>query len=236
MAEWKQKRFWKAAEVVPAEGGYGIALDGRPVKTPAKAALLMPTRAMAEAAAAEWDAQQDVVRPVTMPVTRAANAAIDKVVPFFDEVASEIAGYGESDLLCYRAESPEALFERQSAAWDPLLDWAEEALGARLATATGVMHVPQDPRALQRLEGQVRAMDPFRLTALSDLVGLSGSLVLGFAVTQGARSPQDAWAVSRIDETWQAEQWGEDEEAAAAEEAKRRAFMDAARFHVLAAR
>ncbi|QQA43359.1 ATP12 family chaperone protein [Pelagovum pacificum] len=233
MSEWKAKRFWKETAVMEAEGGYSIALDGRPVRTPSKAMLTMPTRAMAEAAAREWDAQTDVIDPRTMPVTRAVNTAIDRVVPEFEAVAEIISEYGATDLLCYRADAPDELVQRQSDQWDPLLDWADEALGARLKPVEGVMHVEQDRAALERLAEQVRALDAYRLTAFHDLVSLSGSLILGFAVTEKARSPDEAWQISRIDENWQLEQWGDDEEAAAMAEAKRLTFLDAARFFQL---
>ncbi|SLN67835.1 ATP12 family chaperone protein [Roseisalinus antarcticus] len=236
MTEWAFKRFWKSAQVVEEGDAFAITLDGRPVRTPAKAPLHLPTRAMADAVAAEWDAAPEVIDPRIMPATRAANAAIDKVIPQFDEVAGLISDYGGTDLLCYRAAAPQRLADRQAEAWDPLLDWAAEALGARLVAVPGVMHIPQDAAALQRLDGQVRAFDPFRLTAFSDLVGLSGSLVLGFAVTARVRIPDDVWTISRIDEDWQIEQWGEDEEAAESAENKRAAFLRAAEFFQLAER
>lgn len=237
MSEWKakrSKRFWKEASVVSDGAGYGVELDGRTVHTPAKAVLRLPTRAMAEAVAAEWDAQEDEVRPDTMPVTRAANAAIDKVVVQFAEVAALIADYGDSDLLCYRAEAPQELARQQAEAWDPLLDWAAERYGARLVPVTGVMHVPQDLQALRALARQVEAMDPFQLTALHDLVVLSGSLVIGLAAADGFADMTELWKVSRIDETWQEERWGVDQEAHERAVAKENEFRAAKRFHDLA--
>ena len=230
MSGWKAKRFWSSAAVEPDGAGWGIRLDGRPVKTPAKAPLIVPTEAMARAIAAEWDAQQGEVRPETMPLTRAANSAIDKVTPQFDAVAAMLADYGGTDLLCYRAEAPEPLIARQSAAWDPLLDWAAVELGAPLTVATGILPVAQPPDSLARLTHAVQAHDPFRLTALHDLVGISGSLVIGLAIARGRLDAAAGWEVSRIDETWQTEQWGDDEEAAAAAALKRQAMQDAARF------
>lgn len=234
MSEWRMKRFWTEATPTQTPGGWGIVLDGRPVRTPAKALLELPTRALAEAAAAEWNAQEEVVDPGAMPVTKAGNSAIDKVAPQFDEVARLTADYGGTDLLCYRADDPPGLVQRQTEAWDPLLDWAAEELDARLLPVAGVMYQPQDTRALGRLHEQVRAFDPWRLTAFSDLVALSGSLVLGFAVARRVREAEEAWTLSRIDEDWQIAQWGADEEAAEAAEIKRRAFLDAARFVHLA--
>lgn len=233
MSGWKAKRFWKTVAVEEGEGGWTVRLDARPVRTPAKAPLVLPTHALADAVAAEWDAQQGDVKPDTMPFTRAANSAIDKVGPQFDAVVDIVAAYGGSDLICYRAAGPEPLVARQAAGWDPLIGWAEDALGARLCVTTGVMHVAQDAAVLQRLRVRVAALTPFGLAAFHDLVALSGSLVIAFAVIGGRLDPESAWRMSRIDEDWQIEQWGEDEEAAAMTEVRHRAFLQAARFFEL---
>lgn len=230
MSGWKAKRFWVSAGVVAEGGGWAIRLDGRAVKTPAKAPLIVPTRAMADAIAAEWDAQHGEVRPDTMPVTRAANSAIDKVAVQFDEVADLIAAYGASDLLCYRAEGPAALVARQATAWDPMLLWAAQALGAPLRVTSGVVPVPQPLASLDRLSAQVRGFDAFGLTALHDLVAITGSLVLGLAMAAGRLSVAEGWEAARIDETWQAEHWGHDEDAAIIESHKRQGLVEAARF------
>lgn len=227
MSEWKAKRFWSAAEVQEASEGFGIALDGRPVKTPAKRALLVPTRGLAEAIAAEWAAQQETVDPLSMPFTRSANAALDKVAVQCVEVADMLAAYGDSDLLCYRAEQPADLVARQAEIWDPILDWAEQTLGARLHPRVGVMHAPQDAEALQRLSARVHAMSVFELTAFHDLVSLSGSLILGFAAARDLKNIESLWEISRLDEIWQAEQWGKDEEADATAAVKCAAFRHA---------
>ncbi|WP_341368379.1 ATP12 family protein [Yoonia sp. BS5-3] len=231
MSDWKPKRFWKNASAGPCEGGYTVTLDDRPVKTPAKAALVVPTLALAEAIAREWDAQEEVLDPGTMPVTRGANAAVDKVSVQRAEVIAMLAEYGDSDLLCYRAAGPEGLIAQQAAAWDPLLDWAAETLNARLFVGEGVMHVAQKPEALERLRAELDKLSAFEIAAAHDLVSLSGSLVLALAVMKEAITPEKAWDVSRVDEHWQIAQWGEDEEAAAAELIKRAAFLDAARFY-----
>ena len=233
MSEWALKRFWTEATTVLADDGYMVTLDGRPVKTPAKSALILPTKAMADAVKNEWDAQIEGVDPRTMPVTRGANAAIDKVRTQRDEVITLLAEYGDSDLLCYRAAGPDGLIARQAAGWDPLLDWAAEVLDARLWVGEGVMHVPQDPAVLARLRAEVTAFDDFSLAAAHDLISLSGSLILALAVTRDLLTPADAWNISRIDEDWQIAQWGEDEEASAQAETKRAAFLDAARFYQL---
>lgn len=234
MSEWKQKRFWKEASVGEVDGGFTILLDGRTVKTPAKAALVMPTRVMAEAAAAEWQAQEDEVLPLTMPVTRSANAAIDKVAIQHGEVADMLAAYGGTDLLCYRADSPQELIERQAKAWQPLLDWAEAELNAPLRVASGVIHVDQPEASLKNLSREVHALSNFELAAFHDLVAMSGSLVIGFAIIRGFAPAENLWQVSRLDETWQEEQWGVDEEAADLAETKRVQFLHADRFFRMA--
>lgn len=227
MSEWKAKRFWKAVEIVETREGYGIVLDGRPVKTPAKRALHVPTRGFARAVAAEWEAQDEFIEPQNMPFTRTANAALDKVAVQHAEVADMLAAYGDSDLLCYRAEQPAGLVARQSERWDPLLAWAETALDARLEARTGVMHVPQDTQVLAALRARVHALSDFELAAFHDLVSLSGSLILGFAATQDVQTIQALWETSRLDELWQAEQWGKDDEAEAAAAIKQIAFEHA---------
>ena len=183
MSGWVPKRFWKEAQVDRVGGGFAVRLDGRPVRTPAKTPLVVPTLAMAEAIAVEWGAQEGVVKPLTMPVTRSANAALDKVAVQFDEVAGLIAAYGGSDLLCYRATGPGRLIARQAEAWDPLLDWAVTALHAPLVVTQGIVPVSQPETSLTRLSARVSACTAFELTALHDLVAITGSLVLGLAVT-----------------------------------------------------
>lgn len=230
MSEWAMKRFWTEVAVEPAGDGHRVTLDGRKVKTPAKAELVLPTEPMARAVADEWAAQQDKVDPLTMPFTRSANSAIDRVTHQRAEVADMLAAYGDADLLCYRADAPEALVERQAANWDPALGWAEAVLGARLEPRSGLMHAPQDAAALDRLAGRVHDLGPFHLAGFHDLVGLTGSLVLGFAAAADWRPADEIWALSRLDEDWQAEQWGVDDEAAEEAEKKRRDFAHAKRF------
>lgn len=233
MSDWKAKRFWKDANVVPVEGGHTVELDGRPVKTPAKQSLVVPSRAMAAAIAAEWQAQEGEIKPHLMPVTKTANAAIDKVAVQHAEVAEMLADYGDSDLLCYRAVAPAELVARQAAHWDPMLDWAHEALAVRLETRSGIMHQPQDAAALAVLRDRTHALNSFELAAFHDLVSLSGSLVLGFAATLAARDVEALWDISRLDEAWQTEQWGQDDEADAMAKIKKAAFLHAARMFAL---
>ncbi|ARJ68910.1 ATP12 family chaperone protein [Paracoccus contaminans] len=229
MSEWKARRFWKAASVAPEGGGWQILLDGRPIRTPGKLALVMPNRALAEAIAGEWDAQAEVIDPNAMPLTRAANSAVEKVTPQFAAVADMLAGYGGTDLLSYRASGPAALAERQAAGWDPLIDWAARALKAPLRITEGVMPVAQDAGALARLRDRLDALTPWQLTALHDLVTLPGSLILGLAVLERRLDADTAHALSRIDETFQAEQWGRDDEAETAAAARLEGMRAAAR-------
>lgn len=234
MNAWVAKRFWTEVTVVPAGDGFSIQLDGRPVKTPAKATLVVPSAAMAEAIAKEWRAVDEKIDPEVMPFTRSANAAIDKVSIQFNDVADMLAAYGGSDLLCYRAVTPDALVARQAESWDPLLEWAFETFGARLQTTAGLMPIDQTDADVSALSKPLYDATPFQLTALHDLIALSGSLVLALKVTQGNLAPKAAWALSRIDEAWQAEQWGVDDEAEQAAQVKQRAFDHAAGFFLLA--
>lgn len=227
MSAWVAKRFWTDATVTEAPGGFTVQLDGRAVKTPAKAALIVPTRALAEAIAAEWQAQDGVIRPETMPVTRAANSALDKVVPQFDGVVAEVAKYGATDLLCYR--EPEGPLRDRQHAWDEMLAWAE-TIGAPLVVTSGVVPIDQPPESVSTLHTRVSERTAFELVALHDLVAISGSLILGLAVFEGRIDVSAAFALSRLDETWQAEQWGVDEDAAETEEKRLQAFLQAGRF------
>lgn len=229
MSEWKAKRFWKQASVEEIDDGFTVRLDGRAVRTPLKTLIAMPSRQLAAGVAEEWDAQSEVINPGTMPLTRAVNATLDKVVPQHAEVAANLAEYGGTDLLCYRAAGPEMLVTRQVAAWDPMLDWADKTLGARLNVTQGIMHVPQPANALESLRARVHGMSPWELTALSEFVTLTGSLILGLA-TMSEHPPEAIWPLSRVDEDWQAEQWGVDEEEAVRIAVKQAAFVQAYRY------
>lgn len=228
MSDWAAKRFWKNADVAPVDGGFTVHLDGRTLKTPAKASLVVPTRSVAEMIAGEWRAQGEKIAPETMPATRAANAAIDKVRGQFEEVAALVAAYGETDLLCYRATFPAELRARQDAAWDPLLNWSADQFGLRWVVVEGVMPQAQPPETLARLNTHVARFSPFELTAFHDLVALSGSLVIGLAVTEGNDVPETLWQVSRIDEDWQTEKWGADDAADSLAAQRRDGFLFAA--------
>ena len=224
------RRFWKAAEVVAAEDGFGIALDGRRVKTPAKADLAVPTRALAEAIAAEWNASAETVDPRAMPLTGLANAAVDRVAADKDQFAAGLARYAESDLTCYRAEGPETLVARQAESWDALLSWARRRYDVDFNCASGVMHVPQPEETVRKLGHAVAMLDPFKLAGLSPLVTIGGSLVAGLAVLEAMMPAEDAWEAVSLDDRWQLEQWGDDPEARAALDARRRDFLAGARY------
>jgi len=233
MSEWKKKRFWKTVSVAETPDGFEIRLDNRSVKTPSKANLCMPTRMLAEAVAEEWEAQVENIQPETMPLTRAANSAIDKIMPQQAEVAALIADYGGTDLLCYRAAAPVELVARQAEAWDPVLKWSEEELGVALKTTTGIVYVPQPEKSIHTLNGLVHAMTPFQLAGFHDLVSITGSLIVGLAVSKKFLSVDELWFRARIDESWQEEQWGKDDEASETAELKRLSFHNAAKFHFL---
>lgn len=230
MSDWALKRFWTEAKGVAVDGGFAVQLDGRSVKTPAKSALVVPTQALADAIAAEWDAQTEKVNPNTMPFTRSANAAIDKVATQHSEVADLLSEYGDSDLLCYRAETPVELVARQSAEWDPMLEWARANLGVDLQLRVGIIHAPQNVATLDILRAKTHALNAYELAAFHDLVSLSGSLILGFAATTDDFPAQDLWKMSVLDDLWQEEQWGPDDEATALAAVKKSAFMHAKRF------
>ncbi|MBF9028827.1 ATPase [Rhodobacterales bacterium HKCCE3408] len=230
MTEWIAKRFWTEASVVPEASGFALQLDGRPVKTPGRRTLILPSEEMAEAAAAEWAAQDTIIDPLTMPVTRSANSALDQTGPQREGVIDMLSQYGETDLLCHRAAEPEALARLQEDGWQPLLDWAADRHGAPLVAVAGLLPATQPDGSLARLREAVAGYGDFGLTGLYDLVTLSGSLVIGLAVAEGRVDPAEGWSLSRIDEDWQIAQWGEDEEAAERAEIYRRAFDHAARF------
>lgn len=229
-SEWKARRFWKSIEVRPADTGWEVALDGRALHTPGKLALILPTSGMAQALAVEWDAQADIIDPNTMPLTRAANSAVERVASQFADVASMLASYGDTDLLCYRAESPSDLVRAQADGWDPLIDWAATELQAPLRITHGVVPVPQDLGALIKLQAAVADLDPFGLTALHDLVTLPGSLILGLAVIRGRIDADAAHSLSRIDEEFQYLTWGRDDDADAASAARLAAMRNSQLF------
>jgi chaperone required for assembly of F1-ATPase len=224
------KRFWKEVSVAGEGDGWTIQLDGRPVRTPDRAALLLPTEALAEAIAEEWRSVGQEIDPRAMPLTGLANAAIDRVAPERQAFAGGLARYAEADLACYRSEWPPELVERQKAAWDELLAWARRRYDVDFSTTSGLMHVPQPQATIERLAHAVAALDSFRLAGLSPLATIGGSLVAALAVLDKAITPDAAWDAVSVDERWQLEQWGADSEAGKALENKQRDFRAAARF------
>ena len=221
------KRFWTEVAV---DADRAIRLDSRPVRTPGRAPLALPTLALAEAVADEWRAVGETLDPRAMPLTGLANAAIDRIAPAPEGFAAGLAAYAESDLLCYRADAPAELVARQAAAWDPLLDWARDRYDVHFAIVTGVMHRAQPPATIARLGDAVASRDAFTLAPLSPLVTLTGTLVGALALAEGAVTPDALWQAAMVDEDWQAERWGEDPLAAQARAGKRRDYDAAARF------
>ncbi|HKX21989.1 MAG TPA: ATP12 family protein [Rhizorhapis sp.] len=228
------KRFYKQAEVAAEGEGYGIRLDGRPVRTPGRAPLAVPTRGLAERIAREWAEQGEEIDPSAMRFTGLVNAAIDRVAPDTAAFAAGIALYGESDLLCYRAGEPAPLVARQAAAWDPLLDWAARRYDVHFTIVTGIMHQPQPEATLERLRAAVASYSSFLLAGLSPIVSLTGSLVAGLALLEGAADAGAIWDAAQLDELWQAEMWGEDALAAQIRAQKRAEYDDCVTFCGLA--
>jgi chaperone required for assembly of F1-ATPase len=224
------KRFWKEVEVRRGSNGWAIRLDGRPVRTPARAELVVPSEALADGIAEEWRGVEDEIEPRSMPLTGLANAAIDRVAPERLAFAGGLARYAEADLACYRAEWPPELVQRQGDGWDSLLAWARRRYDVDFSTTSSLMHVPQPQATVEQLAHAVSALDPFRLAGLSPLVTISGSLVAALAVLEKAITPDEAWATVSIDDCWQLEQWGSDAEAETALESRRCDFFAAARF------
>ena len=224
------KRFWTTAEAVAEDGGWGVRLDERPLKTPGRAALRVPTEALAKAIADEWASAGSTVEPREMPLTGLANAGVDRVFPDRVAFAAGLARYAEADLACYRAEGPETLAKRQQQSWDSLLGWARRRFDVDFAVTTGIVHVAQPKPTVDRLAHEVAALDAFRLAGLSPLVTIGGSLIAALAVLEGALTPDEAWAAVSIDECWQIEKWGADAEAELALANRRRDFLAAARF------
>ncbi len=227
------KRFYRSAAASPGEKGWTIVLDGRPVRTPGRALLDVPGQDLALAIAEEWNAQSEKIDPRSMPLTGLANAAIDRIAPDRPSFATSLAKYGECDLLCYRAEGPAPLVRRQSALWDPILAWARRRYDVDFVIVTGILHSAQPQHCLAQLNHAVRARSAFELAGLSPLVTISGSLLIALALAEGGISLEAAWAAATLDEQWQAEQWGQDEEAARALSVRRADFEAGARFLAL---
>jgi chaperone required for assembly of F1-ATPase len=218
------RRFYKEVSIIDG----AILLDGRPVRTPARVSLTLPTAALAEAVAAEWQMQGEEIEPRTMPLTGLSNAAIDRVAPNPAAFAGPLAAYAESDLLCYRADAPTELIARQAEAWDPLLDWARARFDITFVVTSGIVHAPQPAATIARLDEALRARSPFALAAMSPLITIGGSLVTALALAEDAIDADRAFDITHLDELWQAERWGEDKLALESRASRRRDFMAAA--------
>ncbi len=229
MARELPRRFYKAVQIGGDRPPFSILADGRQVKTPMKADLAVPVLPLAEALAQEWQDQREVIDPAKMPLTRLSNTAIDLVIGQQSQIVDEIVGFAASDLVCYRADRPDGLVARQTAAWDPLLEFIKERFGARFIAVAGLMHQAQPAAALDAVTAHLTGQDPFVLTATHNITTLTGSCILAIAVQDGRLSVEDAWSAAHVDEDWQIEHWGEDEDAKARRIANRQEFDAALR-------
>jgi chaperone required for assembly of F1-ATPase len=222
----RRKRFYTVADVAETDGGFAITLDGKPIRTPSGRVVAVPVKSLAQAIAAEWQAQGETLEPQTMPLTRFANSVVEGVVDRADQVRDDIAKYLQTDLLFYRAGHPEELVRREAQHWDPVLDWARDSLGAHFILAEGVMHVSQPEQAIAAVCAALPS-DPWTIAAAHVVTTVTGSALLALALSHRVRDPQQVWAAAHVDEDWNAEQWGEDEEAAARRAARQVDFSAA---------
>ena len=222
------RRFYKAVSVVERDGGFGVALDERTLKTPGGATFVAQTRALAQLCADEWAAQGEFIAPITMPVSQLAFAALDRKSR--EELYDYVVPFGETDLLCHRAESPVELVARQAEVWDPIVAWSRDALGVSLPVVNGIIAARVAPTELTKLRAHAEALDDFRLTALSQATGIAGSVLIGFALVRGAITSEQAFEAAALDNLWSLEKWGEDEEGRARLERQRRDLAAIARF------
>lgn len=223
------KRFYKDVTLEPCDGGTRVLLDGRAAKTPGKKELLLPSGAFADAVADEWRAQGEEIDPRTMPLTRLANTVVEGVAKNADEVRANLCAYGETDLICHWADAPEKLVERQAAVWQPVLDWWARERFAPFKPTQGIVAIEQNEAALARLKEEIATFDLFALAALHEMTSLTGSVLLAVAAARGGIDTDAAWEAAHVDEAFQIEEWGEDDEAKARHEVRRTAFLDAVR-------
>ncbi len=225
MKKQRPKRFYKKVDVVEEEGSFLLHLDGRTVKTPTRQVVRVKTESTARVLAAEWQAQQEFIDPMSMPVTRLVNTAIDGVAKDMQVVKEDVIRFAGSDLLCYRAEGPKELIENQMRQWDPVLDWAQSALNARFVVAEGVIHVAQPVETIAAFGTHVGLVDDaLQLAALHSITALTGSAIIAMAVYKEALEPEEGWRAAHVDEDWQISQWGEDDEARSLRNAKKEEF------------
>lgn len=229
-----KKRFWTETCAVEQGDGFSVELDGRAIKTPGKQPLIVPTRALVDMIVAEWDGQGEKIDPSTMPATRASNSAIDTVSVHFETVVDQLTEYAGSDLLCYRADNPVELIAKQAAAWDPVLEWFANSFGTPLAVTTGIIPIAQDAACLASVRARLSKLTPFELAGMHDLITISGSAVIALAVEANQLGVSEGWAASRVDEDWQIQLWGEDDEAKATAALKKADFEFAKRMLIAA--
>jgi len=222
----RRKRFYARAAIAETADGFYITLDDKPIRTPSGRQVVVPRREIADAVVAEWEAQKEFIDPLTMPMTRLANSVVEAVVDRVEAVAEDMAKYFQSDLLFYRAGHPEALVSREAAHWDPLLFWAAETLGAHFILAEGIVHVRQPESAIAAVRAALPA-DPWSIAALHVVTSLTGSALLALALKRGVLAPDQVWAAAHVEEDWNSEKWGADEEVAARRAARLVDFMAA---------
>jgi chaperone required for assembly of F1-ATPase len=231
---WIRRRFYRAASIARAPEGFTVTLDDRPIRTPAGTAMVLPTEGLARAIADEWQAQEETILPHTMPLTQLAATAVDRIVPQRDAVLAQVASYASSELLCYRAGDPPDLVRRQEAMWQPLLDWLAEAFGATLRVTAGVVPIAQPTEAIGALRAAADELSDMELTALACVMQSSGSLTVALAMVAGHIDADAAFAISQLEETYEIERWGEDEEASRRRDRIREEIRSAAAFLALA--
>ncbi|MEQ8371058.1 MAG: ATP12 family protein [Alphaproteobacteria bacterium] len=224
------KRFYKTVSTVSANGGFSVCLDGRPILTPGRARLIVPTAALAEAVAAEWEEQTEEINPAAMGLTRLVNSALDRAAAAPGAILDQVMAYVDTDLVCYRSDEPPDLAAAQAAAWDPVVAWAERRFDIHLALTTALLPQAQSPAVHQALRAAVAARQTMALAALGAMTQASGSLLVALAVAEGALAAEPAWRAVRVDERWQASRWGEDAEATRLEQGQWREFSDCVRF------
>ncbi len=222
------KRFYEVVTTEMRDGGFAVLLDSKPIRTPARHLMMVPVQSVADAMALEWDRQGTHIDPATMPLTRIVNSALDGVAEAMEAVAEEIVGYAGSDLLCYRADAPQGLCDRQSAHWDPVLKWVDDSLGARFLLAEGVMFIDQPQEAVDAVRRAVKPFDPIGLAALHTVTSITGSVLLALALAHSAKTPDEVWSAAHVDDDWNIEKWGEDEEVRRVRAFKRGDFDAAA--------
>ena len=224
------KRFYKTVTIAEEDGGFVVKLDDHRLKTPEKKPLIIPTRAMTEVVKEEWDSQEDSIDPARMPMTKLLNTMLDRVEARRDEIIEDLVRFGGNDQLCYRANSPEDLVHRQETVWTPLLNWVKDHYDIHLKVTSGVLHMAQEPDELLKIRKILEGMDSYELTALHNITTLTGSLTIGLGLHAGKIDMEEAWKAGQLDETYQAEKWGKDEEAEQRRRQIKAELGDAVRF------